>query len=75
MPACSSRDCSRHSLIVFSYFVLFFVLFRFFGLIRFVQASVTIMRKTYKSHLHRLLLFSAAVALRNANLRVLRMTM
>ena len=27
------------------------------------------MRKTYKSHLHRLLLFSAAVALRNANLR------
>lgn len=71
MPACSSRDCSRHSLIVLSYFVLF----RFFRLIRFVQTSVTIMRKTYKSHLHRLLLFSAAVALRNANLRVLRMTM
>lgn len=27
MPACSSRDCSRHSLIVFSYFVLFFCSF------------------------------------------------
>ena len=55
--------------IVFFFFLLFcsvfcsFFSFRFFRLIRFVQTSVTIMRKTYKSNLHRLLLFSAIMHL------------